>query len=112
MRVDYKDALTRHRFDLFYLDTAVAGLIETVLLPDHLWIENIAVHPQQQGRGIGSLLLSHAEAQAADAGVRELRLVTNGAFESNVALYLRRGYGIARTEPFMGGTAVHMTKVV
>jgi ribosomal protein S18 acetylase RimI-like enzyme len=34
---------------------------------DHLWIENVAVAPEGQGRGYGRLLLAHAERRAAES---------------------------------------------
>jgi ribosomal protein S18 acetylase RimI-like enzyme len=78
--------------------------------PDHLWIENVAVAPEQQGRGFGRLLLDHAERRAIHAGRPEIRLLTNQAFAANLELYARRGYIVNRTEPFRGGTTVHMSK--
>jgi GNAT superfamily N-acetyltransferase len=85
-------------------------MLETVLTDDHLWIENVCVAPQAQGRGIGRLLLERAEQKALEAGRPELRLLTNGAFEANVLLYKRQGYTIDREEPFMGGMTVYMSK--
>ena len=45
-----------------------------------------------------------------EAGCAEARLLTNAAFETNVALYTSAGYEIHKREPFMGGTTVHMSK--
>jgi GNAT superfamily N-acetyltransferase len=78
--------------------------------PDHLWIENLAVAPERQGRGYGHLLLAHAEKRAVEIGRGEIRLMTNGAFAANLAFYAKLGYAIERAEPFRGGTAVHMSK--
>ena len=86
------------------------GLIETILRPDHLWIENVAVAPDRQGRGYGRLLLARAEKHAAEWGFREIRLMTNAAFGANLALYARLGYAVVGSEPFRGGTAVTMMK--
>jgi hypothetical protein len=55
-------------------------------------------------------LLAHAERRAIHAGRPEIRLMTNQAFAANVELYARRGYSVNRTEPFRGGTTVHMSK--
>ncbi|WP_224705558.1 GNAT family N-acetyltransferase [Devosia aquimaris] len=110
MRVDYAEALTRHRIDLLVVDDGLVGLIETLQHPDHLWIENIAVEPQCQGRGHGRMLLAHAEQRAREAGCGELRLLTNAAFASNVALYERTGFHVGRSEPFMGGTTLYLSK--
>ena len=81
-----------------------------MLAEDHLWIENVCVAPQAQGRGIGRLLLELAERKAVEAGRLELRLLTNGAFEANVSLYKRHGYIVDREEPFMNGMTVYMSK--
>jgi ribosomal protein S18 acetylase RimI-like enzyme len=113
MQADYDRAIAANRIDLAYEDGALAGLIETIEQTGHLLIENIAVSPGCQGRGIGRALLAHAEQLAAALGYAEVRLYTNQRFAANVALYLRVGYRIDREEgagPL--GVAVHMSKPV
>jgi len=110
MRADYDKAVAEHPFDLAIEGDRIVGMLETMLEDDHLWIENVCVAPQAQGRGIGRLLLERAEEKARAAGRRELRLLTNGAFEANVSLYRKHGYTIDREEPFMNGTTVYMSK--
>ena len=110
MQADYERAIVEHTIDLLIVDGALAGLVETILRPDHLWIENVAVAPEQQGGGFGRLLLDHAERRAIHAGRPEIRLLTNQAFAANLELYAKRGYIVNRTEPFRGGTTVHMSK--
>jgi ribosomal protein S18 acetylase RimI-like enzyme len=110
MKADYELAVREHQIDLLSSDGKAIALIETMLRPDHLWIENIAVHPDRQGNGLGRHLLAHAERKAAESGRAEIRLLTSAAFESNVALYEKVGYVIDRREPFMGGTTVYMSK--
>ena len=110
MQADYQRAVAEHTIDLLIVDGALAGLVETILRPDHLWIENVAVAPEQRGRGFGRLLLDHAERRAVQSGRTQIRLVTNQAFAANLELYAKRGYAIDRTEPFRGGTMVHMSK--
>ncbi|MBZ9799326.1 GNAT family N-acetyltransferase [Mesorhizobium sp. ES1-4] len=110
MRADYDKAVREHPFDLAVEDGRIVGMIETMLADDHLWIENVCVVPEVQGRGVGRLLLERAEQQALEAGRPELRLLTNGAFEANVSLYRKLGYTIDREESFMNGTTVYMSK--
>jgi GNAT superfamily N-acetyltransferase len=110
MQADYERALREHAIDLITVGGALAGLIEMIVRPDHLWIENITVAPDRQGRGYGRLLLAHAERRAAEAGRVQIRLQTNAAFLANLALYSKLGYTIDRSEPFRGGTTVHMSK--
>jgi ribosomal protein S18 acetylase RimI-like enzyme len=111
MTIDYEQAVRQHDFDLLYRQGELVGLIETMLQDDHIWIENVAVLPACHGQGLGRILLAHAETRALDAGCNESRLLTNAAFESNVALYKKIGYRVDRTEPYKdGGTTVYMSK--
>jgi GNAT superfamily N-acetyltransferase len=70
----------------------VAGLV--VLLPraDHLLLDNIAVDPQCQGKGIGRALLDFAGHEARRQGHAEMRLYTNAAMTENLAMYPRLGW--------------------
>lgn len=112
MNANYEWAIREHQIHLMYMDSQMVGLIETMLREDHLWIENVAVRPEAQGRGLGQLLLAHAEDKAVEARRDEIRLLTNAAFEANVALYEKIGYVIVNREPLMGGTTIYMSKSV
>ncbi|WP_246674580.1 GNAT family N-acetyltransferase [Mesorhizobium sp. B4-1-3] len=80
MRADYDKAIQEHQFNLAMENGRIVGLIETIAHDDHMWIENVAVASEAQCRGIGRKLLESAERTAVEAGFRELRLLTNGAF--------------------------------
>lgn len=73
-------------------DDEIVGLIVLSREPDHLLIENVAVAPERQGRGIGRALIAHAEAVAEEAGTPCLRLYTHVKMTENQALYRRLGY--------------------
>lgn len=70
----------------------VVGLL--VLWPrgDHLLIENLAVLPGVQGRGVGGLLLDRAEQEARRSGTAAVRLYTNAWMHENLAWYGRHGF--------------------
>jgi ribosomal protein S18 acetylase RimI-like enzyme len=110
MQADYDRAVREHRIDLALLDSVLAGLIETIDWPDHLLIENVAVAPAFQKRGLGRRLMAHAERLATTLGHAEARLYTNARFAENVALYRRLGYRIDREEESALGVTVHMRK--
>lgn len=110
MQTDYQKAVHEHQFDVAVDNGQILGLIETMQRDDHLWIENVAVAPEGQGRGIGRRLLAHAERKAAKSGCFEIRLLTNGAFQANLTLYRQLGYAVDREEDFMNGTTVYMSK--
>ncbi len=112
MQADYEEAVRDHMIDLLFDGDELVGLIETILHPDHLFIENVAVAPARQHQGFGRHLLAHAEGKARGFHLFELRLATNSAFTANVQLYRDIGYRIDREEDFLGGTAVHMHKAL
>jgi ribosomal protein S18 acetylase RimI-like enzyme len=113
MLVDYDIAVVDHRVDLLEREGALVALIEMAPADDHLLIVNLAVAPDAQRQGVGTLLLAHAERVARQLGVGELRLFTNSLMTSNVALYQRNGYRITEIEPRAAGWGVvHMAKPV
>jgi GNAT superfamily N-acetyltransferase len=112
MMADYVAALREHRFDLLYRGDRLAALIETIRKSDHLLIENVAVLPALQGRGLGRRHMAHAEELAVTAGLNQIRLYTNARFTDNVRLYERLDYRVDREEDFKGGRVVHMSKPI
>ena len=110
MQANYEEAVRKHRIDLLHVDGKLAALIETIAEPDHLLVENVAVGPAFQKRGLGRELMAHAEQLAASLGYREIRLYTNKLFAENVELYLGLGYRVDREEIIPAGTVVHMSK--
>ncbi|MGB6442042.1 MAG: GNAT family N-acetyltransferase, partial [Thermoplasmata archaeon] len=59
------------------VDGTVRGVLVLFDRADHLFVENLAVHPADQGRGIGSRLLDYSANRARGLGRAELRLCTN-----------------------------------
>ena len=113
MTADYERAIVEHLIDLYEHDHQLRALIEVIPMKEHLLIENIAVHPNYHGKGIGDDLLRHAEHQARSFGFNEIRLYTNAAFASNLAYYAKRGYTEHQRETFAPGVvAVHMRKAI
>jgi ribosomal protein S18 acetylase RimI-like enzyme len=112
MAADYAEALRDHRIDLLHVDGELAALIETIAGEDHLLIENVAVSPAFQGRGLGRRLMAHAEELARSQGRTEIRLYTNKLFAENVRLYRRLGYRIDRESALPDGVLVHMSKQI
>lgn len=113
MNADYDHAVRAHLIELAYLDGELAGLIELISAADHLLLENLAVAPAQQRKGIGRRLMAHVEALARARGLKQVRLYTNKAFTTNLDFYLSLGYTLEREEPLQrGGVLVHFAKAV
>lgn len=110
MTADYEAAMKANRFDLLYADNELVGLVETVADGDLLLVVNVAVRPDREGQGLGRRLMAHAEALAADQGLKGLRLYTNQRFERNIRLYQAIGYAIDREDTGPRGVTVYMSK--
>jgi ribosomal protein S18 acetylase RimI-like enzyme len=102
MQADYAQAVRHHRFDLLRSGEGLAALIETLRRDDDLLIVNVAVHPDCQGHGYGTALLTHAESIAAEAGLPRLRLYTNKKYTANLRLYAALGYRVEREALYAG----------
>ena len=73
-------------------DGQAAGFIILIPQAGRLLLQNVAVLPAAQGRGIGGRLLALAEEHARNLGLPEIHLYTNEAMTENLAYYRRRGY--------------------
>ena len=113
MNVDYEQAVQAHVIELAYEDGTLVGLYEIIPAADHLLLENIAIAPAHQRRGLGHRLMARVEALARARGLNKVRLYTNKSFDTNLKFYEKLGYAIEREEPIKtGGTLVHFVKNV
>ena len=65
---DYKALIRAEAVTVAIDGDEVAGLIVMWARPDHWYVDNVAVWPERQGTGIGSILLARAEHVARAAG--------------------------------------------
>lgn len=110
MAANYERIVSQTDAWVALVDGAVAGLMILAPSRNHLLIENVAVLPSAQGRGIGLNLLRLAEQCAAALGLHELRLYTNEAMIENLAFYPRRGYTETHRASVDGYRRVYFTK--
>jgi GNAT superfamily N-acetyltransferase len=92
MTADYAEAVRGRQAWAAIEDGRIAGFAVLVARPGYLLLDNVAVLPAAQNRGIGTRLLGLAEDHARDLGLSEIRLYTNEAMTENIAYYARRGY--------------------
>jgi len=69
MTADYDRAVVEHVIDLLEEDGNLRALIEMAPADGHLLIVNIAVRPDQQGRGLATSSFNHAERFACSLGL-------------------------------------------
>ena len=89
---DYDARIRDGLLDVVEDNGEILGLIVLVDEGDALLVENIAVRPASQGRGVGRTLLAHADSTATRLGLAQLRLYTHSAMTENIALYSRLGW--------------------
>lgn len=73
-------------------DADVAGFIVFYGAGDAMHIENVAVAPRDQGRGLGAQLIAFAETAARKAGFGRVELYTNEMMTENLDYYRSKGY--------------------
>jgi len=92
MLEDYAALIAQGRVEVFEEQGQVLGVLVLIAQADGLLLDNVAVSPAAQGRGLGRQLMAHAEARARQLGLEVVRLYTNEAMSENLGLYERLGY--------------------
>lgn len=92
MDADFPMLIERGWVTVAVIDGRLAGYVVAYRRGDHVHVENLAVLPALQGRGVGAALLDHAEERARAAGLAAVELYTNAAMVENLSYYPRRGY--------------------
>jgi len=109
---DYAEVVRRHRVFIAEMGSALAGVLVLVRTPRGMLLDNIAVHPEHQRRGIGRRLLHLAESEAHSLGCSHLELYTHELMTENIALYGRAGYAETARRRERGYDRVYMRKTL
>jgi ribosomal protein S18 acetylase RimI-like enzyme len=112
MTDDYAEVVRDRRVTVAERDGQIVGLLVLDQDDREVVIENVAVHPAHQGRGVGRLLLEHAEHIAQDAGLGSIRLYTHERMVENLALYERIGYVEYERRAHGAALIVHLRKTL
>ncbi|MEM7423343.1 MAG: GNAT family N-acetyltransferase [Pseudomonadota bacterium] len=89
---DYARKIADGVVSVAVFDGTVSGFVILIDREQDALLENVAVAPWAQGRGIGRRLIGFAEAEARRKGVAAVRLYTHVTMVENQALYRRLGY--------------------
>lgn len=92
MVADFAAQISAGHVHVAEADGAVAGFIALYPRGDHIHVENVAIPPALQGRGIGRALLVFAEDEAKRRGRAAVELYTNANMTENQSFYPRLGY--------------------
>ncbi|MCX8133215.1 MAG: GNAT family N-acetyltransferase [Roseococcus sp.] len=88
---------------------ALCVLIEQ---PGALLLDNVAVAPAAQGRGLGRRLVAFALEEARRRGLPAVTLYTHARMEANIALYTRLGFRETHRAREKGFDRVYMRREV
>ncbi len=111
---DYKSVIDNHPVWVAELtDGHLAGvLVLKPNPPDSMLLDNIAVHPHAQGKGIGKYLLDLAESEARKLGLEKITLYTHQLMRENLAIYSALGYVETERKTVQGYDRIYMEKRV
>ena len=92
MVADFAECIAQEVVLVIEVDAAVGGFMIAWPEADAYFVDNIAVAPAAQGRGLARMLIGHAVDAARQHGLSALRLYTNVAMTENLALYRHIGF--------------------
>ena len=92
MLADYAEVIRRAQVTVAESGGKVAGLLVLDRTAEGFLLENVAVDPAHEGKGLGRALLELAEAEAKRAGFDSIYLYTHELMVENRALYAKIGY--------------------
>ncbi|MEM9761425.1 MAG: GNAT family N-acetyltransferase [Pseudomonadota bacterium] len=110
MQPDFEGHLARGEVEVIRRGTALDAYLIHFAAGDAWVIENLAVAPAAQGRGLGRTLLAHAEAAGRAAGHTRATLFTNVVMTENQALYARLGWRETGRRPYKGTEIIDYEK--
>ncbi len=92
MVADFASAQTDGHLYVAAQDHEVTGFVVFFERGDHIHLENVAVSPNHQGKGIGGALMKFVEHETLQRGLSTIELYTNVKMSGNLTLYPALGY--------------------
>jgi ribosomal protein S18 acetylase RimI-like enzyme len=92
MTDDYAEVIRNRQVTIAEHHGAIVGIVVLTVTDEGFLIDNVAVHPDHRGTGLGRALLEFAEAEAERAGFDSVYLYTHEKMTENLALYTRVEY--------------------
>lgn len=90
---DYAARIADHQAFVLEADGALQGVAVLEDSETGLFLDNIAVAPCAQGKGLGRQMLAWIEAEGRRRGHKRLWLYTNEVMAENISMYHHLGFG-------------------
>lgn len=107
---DYALVIAEHDVTIAECNGEIGGVLVVREAEEGFLLDNIAVHPDCQGAGVGRRLLQLSEDKARAAGYDSIYLYTQEIMVENQALYARIGYVEYARRHEVGLDRVYMRK--
>ena len=112
MTIDYRPKVKQELVYVIRKDAAIIGAIVLENREKYLYLGNLAVSPEHQGKGVGRCLLKFAEEEALRRGYFEISLYTNEKMWENITIYSKYGYKETGRKEENGFKRVYFTKTL
>lgn len=106
---DYDAVIRQHTVFVAECEAIVAVLV-LIRTPAGILLDNVAVHPGYQGKGLGKRLIRLAESEARARGYDKLELYTHECMSENIEMYESLGYTETQRKREHGYDRVYLQK--
>ena len=110
MTEDYEKVIRERRVTVAQCGGSIVGVLVLAITEGGFLLENVAVDPTLQGKGLGRTLLELAQAEALREGFQSIYLYTHEKMTENQALYAKIGYVEFDRQIVDGRARVYMRK--
>ena len=111
MLENYSEVVKQHA--VFVAETnEIVGVLVLIRTRTGILLDNVAVHPEQQGNGLGKLLMELAETEARSRGFEKLDLYTHECMSGNIEIYKALRYTETYRKEEHGYNRVYMQKLL
>jgi len=105
-----KERIYNKRTWIILIDGVISGTISLIPAHDTLYIKSVAVAPGARRRGLGTLMLDHAEHEAKRMRLRCLELTTTHFLSAARRLYENSGFEQGGQKDLYGTPLIRMIK--
>ena len=92
MVADFAASIENHHLYIIEDNSVICGFVVFYACVNYIHLENVALDPRFQGRGLGMQMIKFVEQRARAEGYDRVELYTNAKMTENLGLYPRLGY--------------------
>lgn len=90
----------------------IIGMATLSLRDNYLLIQNIAISPQFQRKGLGKRFINYAKKISISKNISEMRLWTNEKMPGNLEMYISHGFQETHRQEIEGHRLIYLKKIL